>query len=587
MTEEHSPPEISVRFEPSGRVARVAPGTTLLAAAAWADVPVASTCGGFGTCGECRVRILEGRAPVADEDRDLLSPGLIGEGWRLACRHSLHGDATCAVDPLPSHPRAAVEGLRRAIVVEPLVRVEEAEGAPSVVHGSRVLAPWPSASRAPLGVAFDLGTTTAAAVLVDLADGRDLARASRVNRQASVGADVITRAAYAHDGPEATRTLQGMAVGTLNELVDALCREAGASPTDVFEAVVTGNAIMLHLLVGMDPHPLAVAPFRTLFREPRDLEASELGLAIHPRGRVVTFPLVGAYAGGDTVAGLHATGVVRGEAPGLLVDLGTNTEVAVGWGGSVVVASAPAGPAFEGAGIRRGSPAVPGAVAHVEVVAGGAGALRRPSGAEVRPARSGLPSDGPPDDLRLDVIGELRPTGICGTGLVDLLAELRRVGLLDATGRLASAAEAPGHPLSHRLATVGSRRSFRVTGEIVVSQGDIRELQAAVAAVAAAVRIVLHHAELRPEDLADVFLAGSFGAALDPTSARALGLVPEVDPSVVRSVGNAALEGARAALLSFREREAAFQIPDHAEYVELSGHPLFNDAFLEAMAFPG
>jgi uncharacterized 2Fe-2S/4Fe-4S cluster protein (DUF4445 family) len=586
MTREGRTPEIAVRFAPSGRVAQVSPGTTLLAAAAWAGVPIPSTCGGSGTCGECRAHILEGDAPVSDEDRELLSPALLGEGWRLACRHSLRADVTCAVDPLPSHPRAAVEGLRRAIVVEPLVRVEDAEGAPAVVHGSRVLAPWPSAFRAPLGVAFDLGTTTAAGVLVDLADGRDLARASRVNRQVSVGADVITRAAYAHAGAAATGALQDMALGTLNELVEVLCRAAGTSPTDIFEAVVTGNAIMLHLLLGMDPHPLAVAPFRTLFRESRDMEASELGLAIHPRGRVVTFPLVGAYAGGDTVAGLHATEVVRGEAPGLLVDLGTNTEVAVGWRGRVVVASAPAGPAFEGAGIRRGSPAVPGAIAHVEVTTGG-GASRPEVGAEVRPARSGLSSGGPPAELRLDVIDDLPPVGICGTGLVDLLAELRRVGLLDATGRLASAEETPRHPLTPRLATVGSQRAFRVTEEIVVSQGDVRELQAAVAAVAAAVRIVLHHAELRPEDLADVFLAGSFGAALDPASARALGLVPEVDPTVVRSVGNAALEGARAALLSFREREAAFQIPDHAEYVELSGHPLFNDAFLEAMAFPG
>lgn len=560
MTEKH-PPEICVRFEPSRLVARVLPGTTLLAAAAWAGVPVPSTCGGSGTCGECRVRVLEGEAPISGQDREHLSPKLIEDGWRLACGFAPRSDLACAVQAAPAHPRAAVEGLRRPIVLEPMVRVEKAgEGHLVAVHGSRVLAPWPSGSRAPLGLALDLGTTTVAGVLVDLSDGRDLARGSRVNRQLSVGADVITRAAYAHGGPEATRTLQDMALETLNELVEALWREAGAAATDALEAVVTGNAIMLHLLVGVDPHPLAVAPFRPLFREAREAEASELGLAIHPRGRVATFPLVGAYAGGDTVAGLHATDVVRGEAPALLVDLGTNTEVAVGWGGRVVVASAPAGPAFEGAGIRQGCPAVPGAVAHVEVT---------------------------PDDLQLDVVGDVPPVGICGTGLVDVLAELRRAGLLDAAGRLASREETPRHALAHRLTTVGGQRAFRVTEEIAVSQGDVRTLQAAVAAVAAAIRIVLRHAELQPKDLADVFLAGSFGAALDPLSARALGLVPAVDPALVRSVGNAALEGARAALLSFREREVAFQIPGHAEYVELSGHPLFNDAFLEAMEFPG
>lgn len=554
--------EVAVHFEPSGPVTHVLPGTTLLAVAAWAGVPAASTCGGSGTCGECRVRVLEGEAPVTKEDLELLSPALLEEGWRLSCCLVVCSDLHCAVPPPAFYPRAAVDGLRRAIALEPVVRVDrgmEGEGAFALFHGSHILAPWSPGGRAPLGVALDLGTTTAAGVLADLADGRELARGSRVNLQVSVGADVVTRAGYAHDGPEATRTLRDMAVDTLNELVEALCREAGAATTDVVEAVVTGNAIMLHLLVGVDPHPLAVAPFRPVFRESRDLEAREVGLEVHRWGRLVTFPLIGAYAGGDTVAGLHATEVVRGEAPGLLVDLGTNTEVAVGWGGRVVVASAPAGPAFEGAGIRHGCSAVPGAIAHVKVAGG---------------------------DVSLDVIGDVPPTGICGTGLVDVLSELRREGLLDAAGRLASAEQTPHHPLARRLAKVEGRRTFRLAEGITVSQGDIREIQAAVAAVAAAFRIVLRHAGLQAGDLADVFLAGSFGAELDPLSARSLGLVPPVDPALVRSVGNAALEGAREALLSFREREIAFQIPGRAEYVELSGHPLFNDAFLEAMTFP-
>lgn len=566
-----------MRFQPSGREARVASGTTLLAAAHWAATGVDSTCGGYGTCGLCRVRILEGDVPASPGDSQHISAEELADGWRLACRAQLEGDVVCQVPAAAEYPRSVVEGMGRAIAVEPRLRIEELEpgdeggAAKAIVCGDRQLDVIAGDREPrPHGVAFDLGTTTVAGALVDLIDGTVSAAASTANRQLAAGADVISRAAYARSRPGGPLELQGMAVDTLNELIAKLCVAAGASPADIYECVVAGNSIMLHLLFGVDPHPLAVAPFETVFREPLDVATADLRvdtdaedrrgpqLAIHPQARLQSFPLIGAYAGGDTVAGLHATDLVRGDRPRLLIDLGTNTEVALGWDGRVVVASAPAGPAFEGAGVRCGMPAVEGAIARVRL---------RPQ-------------------VQLESIGEGLPLGICGSGLVDAVAELRWAGLLDRSGRLGSAEQLEGDPLSDRLEEFDGAQAFRLADGIYIGQRDIRELQSAIAAVAAAVRIVLDQAGVEPQELADVYLAGSFGAALDPGSARTLGLVPRVSESVVRGVGNAAIEGAKAALLSFRERQVAFQIPFHTEYVELSAHPDFNETFMALLTFP-
>ncbi len=555
----------------------MAPGTTLLAAAHWAGTPVDSTCGGYGTCGLCRVRVLEGGVPASLEDSQHISEDELADGWRLACRVELEGDVVCQVPAPAEHPRSVVEGIQRPIVVEPRVRIEELESgdaggvAKAIVCGSRQLDVI-TGDRVPrpYGIAFDLGTTTVAGALVDLTDGTVAAAASIVNRQGTAGADVISRAAYARSRPGGALELQGMAVDTLNQLAAELSVAAGVFPGNVYECVVAGNSIMLHLLLGVDPYPLSVAPFETVFCEPLDVAAADLRLdteakdrrgpqlAVHPQARLQSFPMIGAYAGGDTVAGLHATDLVRGDRPRLLIDLGTNTEVALGWDGRVVVASAPAGPAFEGGGVRCGMPAVEGAIARVRL----------------RP------------DVELEVIGDRTPRGDCGSGLVDAVSELRRAGLLDRSGRLGSADELAGNPLADRLVEIDGARAFRLADGIYIGQHDIRELQSAIAAVAAAVRIVLGHEKVEPHELADVYLAGSFGAALDPRSARSLGLVPAVSVNVVRSAGNAAIEGAKAALISFREREVAFQIPFHTEYVELSAHPDFNHAFMALLTFP-
>jgi uncharacterized 2Fe-2S/4Fe-4S cluster protein (DUF4445 family) len=553
-------PKFRARFQPSGREVFTASGTTLLEAAAWADVEIDSSCSGYGTCGLCRVQ-LQGELPASASDREQLTESDLAGGWRLACQAVIEEDIVCHVPAAADHPRSLVEGIQRRIAVEPRVRLEQTDDgeATDIVCGDHQLDTHRGgAAPRPYGLAFDLGTTTVAGALVDLMDGTVVATASVLNRQATLGADVISRAAYAHSHPDGVSELQGRAIDTLNELAEGLCGEAGVAPENVYESVVAGNTIMLHILIGEDPFPLAVAPFEPAFREAQDVGAADLRIAIHPRGRLQTYPIIGTYAGGDTVAGLHATDIVRSDRPRLFIDIGTNTEVALGCDGRVVVASAPAGPAFEGGGVRCGMAAVQGAIARLKL------------GSEVD----------------LEVIGGGRPRGICGTGLIDAVAELRRTGLLSPDGRLAAADDAPGHPLANRLVTVDGVRAFRIADDLYIGQRDIRELQSAIAAVAAAVRIVMEEEELAAEDLAEVFLAGSFGAALDAAAARTLGLVPPVSEDGVCNVGNAAIEGAKAALISFRERQIAFQIPSRAEYVELSAHPKFNDMFLAAMTLP-
>jgi uncharacterized 2Fe-2S/4Fe-4S cluster protein (DUF4445 family) len=334
------------------------------------------------------------------------------------------------------------------------------------------------------------------------------------------------------------------------------------APEAVVEMVVVGNATMLHLLLGVDPRSIAVSPFVATFLEPQDLRAAEVGVEIHPDGRVVLFPSIGAYVGADVVADVVATGLAREERQRLLVDVGTNGEIVCGSARRLVATAAPAGPAFEGGHILHGMRATEGAIEGVV-----------------------LNEDG----VRLQVIGgDVEPRGICGSGLVDAVAQLRRVGLLQENGILRSRDEAvlSEHPLAERLVDRDGIRAFALTDVVVLTQLDIRELQSAKGAIATGIEVAMHALETRPADLEEVLLAGSFGTYIDPESARVIGLVPPVPVERIRAVGNTASEGAKMALVSFREREMAFELPHLVEYLELSGAADFNERFIRNLAFP-
>ena len=417
-------------------------------------------------------------------------------------------------------------------------------------------------------LAFDLGTTTVVATLLDLETGTPVAVTSMLNKQQPYGGDVITRISATMLDPETLPRLQEAAAATLRELAAEVCAEGGVEPDHVYEVALAGNATMTALILGIDPEPIGVAPFVMSSATFPEVSAADLGLAVHPRARAFVFPSLGAYVGGDIVAGMLATGMDRDKRTRLFIDVGTNCEIVLSDGDTIVSTAAPAGPAFEGGAIRCGMRAADGAIEVVKLT----------------------------DTVELGVIGDVEPRGLCGSGLVDVVSELVRVGLLDSSGRFIpeeqAAALAPG--LADRLTMIGKERVFVLHRPapdappdecIVLSQRDVRELQFAKAAISTGWSLLLDQLGLEPGDVQQVLLAGSFGSYLSPGAAVRIGLVPTLPVLRIVSAGNVAGEGAKMVLLSVRERAGAAALLEEVTYVELSDRPDFNDRFVEQLAF--
>ncbi|OQY82134.1 MAG: hypothetical protein B6D41_18510, partial [Chloroflexi bacterium UTCFX4] len=419
------------------------------------------------------------------------------------------------------------------------------------------------------GIAVDIGTTSVVCAIVNLNTGAVEAVKSDLNRQAPFGADVISRVSHTMLEPDGLAQLQARIVETLNDLLAQLTAQSGIARENIYEAVIVGNATMLHLLLGIDPEPISVAPFIPAISQPITFRAVDVGLELHPEARVSTLPHLGAYVGADIVAGILATGLTRNKDGKLrlLIDVGTNGEIVLGSVNRTLSTAAPAGPAFEGAQIKNGMRASDGAIEGVKITEQG--------------------------EVILQIIGgNVTPIGIAGSGLVDGVAEMYRAGIVDASGRMIRVEDARGtlpDALVERLVTIDGVRAFRLSdaaSNIVLTQQDIRALQFAKGSIAAGVEVLMQQMGVTANDLREVLLAGSFGSYINPASARTIGLVPWVAVEKIVAVGNSAGEGAKIALLSFREREAANRIPEFIEYVELSGRAEFNDIFMDTLAFP-
>jgi uncharacterized 2Fe-2S/4Fe-4S cluster protein (DUF4445 family) len=598
--------KLEVLYRPFDKTTRVPPGTTLFSAAHWIGLPIDSTCGGRGTCGKCKVQVLQGGLEVTAADRKQLRPGELEAGWRLSCQAKVYEDTTVTVPELLRVPKAATMGVNRLVLLDPNVRkvfveltepdledqrsdIERlrdaltAEGfdmkadlrvlrtlpgllrsaefkVTAVLGGDQLIAVEAGDTRdESYGVAFDLGTTTVVGTLMNLRTGMAEAVRSTLNGQAPFGADVISRISHGMQGDEAKAELREAIQRTMNTVLQELYEAAGVVRERVYETVVVGNATMLHLLLGIDATPISMMPFTPAFREPLYLPAREVGLDIHPGGYVQTLPVIGAYVGADIVAGVVATGLAREDKLRVFVDVGTNGEIVLGSVKRVLCTAAPAGPAFEGSQIRCGMRATDGAIEGVTLS----------------------------DQIELQVIGgDIAPKGICGSGLVDTVAQLRLVGLLDAGGKMRSREEVPEHPLSDRLITIEGVRAFLLAENVYLSQRDVRELQFGKGSIATGIKVLMDVMGVTVADLDEVLLGGSFGSYLNPESAKIIGLVPPVDVDRILSVGNTAGEGAKMSLLSFRERQIAFELPDKIEYIELSGRSDFNDSFISVLAFP-
>ncbi len=605
---------VRLQFLPDGAEVRVPSGTPVFDAASWNGIAIDSTCGGYGTCKKCKVRVVSGELPVGPIDPRAFTQDELDDGWRLACRAAARTDLVVEVPPLQTRPKAALAGVGRHVILRPSVQkrhivLEEPTLEDQRPDLKRILDAIDDLEpTAPLGVlrelggvlrssgfdvtavvvdeelidlepgdttsrryaiAYDLGTTTVVATLLDLESGQPLAVRSMLNRQQPFGADVITRISATMMEPEALGKLRERAHETFAELTAEVCEEAGVEPREVYEITVCGNQTMTQLALGIDPEPLSMAPFVVTTNSFPGIRAADFGVSVHPRAHAFVFPSLGAYVGGDIVAGMLATGMTRDQRLRLFIDVGTNSEIALGSNERVLATAAPAGPAFEAAQIKCGMRAADGAIEGVKI-------------------------DG--DELRLQVIGDVAPVGMCGSGLVDVVSELVHNGLVDHSGRFIDPeAASVSHPvLAERFATIGKERIFileaRGSGpedSVFISQRDIRELQFAKASIATGWQILLSDLGVEPDEIQQVLLAGSFGAYLTPLSAVRIGLVPRLALPRIVSAGNVAGEGAKIAALSARERAEANSILREVQYVELSGRSDFNDLFIDQLAFPG
>ncbi|MEI9907620.1 MAG: ASKHA domain-containing protein [Actinomycetota bacterium] len=597
------------------RTVTVPTGVSAFDAASWNGIAIDSTCGGYGTCKKCKIKVTTGDVPPSKLDSRAFTTAEIADGWRLACLVRTTTDISIDVPPLTTRPKAATVGVGRQVILRPAVqkryvelieptlqdqrtditRVLDAIDDIEAVISLRALQELPTALRNSnfkvtavfvdqdligfengdttalrYGIAYDLGTTTVVATLLDLNTGTPMAVKSMLNKQQPFGADVITRISATMMDSTALDKLRSLAQETLQQLTQEVCAEAGIEAQNVYEVAVAGNATMTQIILGIAPEPLGVAPFIMASAEYSGILASDLGIAIHPGAKAEILPSLGAYVGGDIIAGALASGMDRDKRFRLFIDVGTNCEIVLGNGEKILATAAPAGPAFEAASIRCGVRAAAGAIETVKIVDG---------------------------ELVIGTIDDVPAIGICGSGLVDACAVLVQVGLLDHSGRFVSDEKAKeiSPNLAHLLMDRENERVFVLAwrGEVgdlndcvYLTQRDVRELQFAKAAIATGWALLLEEFGIAEKEIQQVLLAGSFGSYLTPASAIKIGLVPKLSVLRIVSAGNVAGEGAKMVLLSAQERHGASALLEEIDYVELSDRADFNDKFVERLAFP-
>ncbi len=609
------------------RTLALPPNTSILKSAHAASIEITATCGGRGRCTSCRVKFVAGTIPpptIMDEIQ--LGNDLVREGYRLSCQCVPSEAVTVQVAP-PLEERAFQilgagpgvvgmgrvtldSGIRKQVVKVSLPREEHhqisdleqlaaALGVTPTDVGLAVLQGLPAALRddpagvtvttfAPpggrgservvavergdtagmkFGLAVDIGTTSVVSTLIELDSGEQLASVSSLNPQAVFGGDLMSRIAFAQFDPGNLRKLHTRIIGLLNRHIEETCRQSGVLAKWIYKVVVVGNTCMHHLLLGIDPSFVGLAPYAPVMRHALVLPARELFLKVAPEARVCLLPLVAGFVGADAVAVALATRIYEGAAIRIAVDIGTNGEVILGSRDRLWACSAPAGPALEGAQIRHGMRGALGAIDRVTV----------------------------DDDIHVHTIGEADPLGICGSGLIDLLAGLLDTGVIDWTGLIrVEAREALPPKLRERVVMRGEERQVIVLRpgeagarqEVVLTQDDVRQVQLAKGAIASGVAMLQHVASVSDETVAELMLAGGFGNYVSISSALRIGLIPPLPKEKIRYVGNAASLGAQLCLVSETERQRAESVAARIEHVSLAAHPDFERIFVDAMNFP-
>jgi len=602
---------LKVRVLPLGRDLNLKAHTNLREALIEAGIPFESPCGGQGTCLKCKVQISGISNRITELEREKLSAKELHDGWRLACQVTVEmpgevhlpeveplrakasltllgeemplcpnvyhrhfeldkptiGDQRADWDRLAEHLQISEPAPPKAdltLLQEIPDKLREGDFKGEVILvGNKVVDLEPTGSTEDmLGVALDIGTTTIAAGLVDLGTGRIIALDAEMNPQINFGADVVSRILFTRRSPEKRKLLHEGLIKGLNRLLLRMCRMSGKKRERIFEATLVGNTTMLHFLLGLDAVHIALSPYVGVLNQALCIPAKEIGLQIHPRGKLYILPSIASFVGADTVAVILATKLYKATEPNLAVDIGTNGEVMLATGNNILAASTAAGPAFEGSRIKFGMCAAKGAISSFQAT----------------------PS------VDYTVIGNSPPRGISGSGLIDLVAELFRVGILDRTGRMLLPSQAVSSlptELAQRLRVRDGERGFIVVKdggkEIVITQPDVRELQLAKGAIRAGIELLMKEAGVNISDVQQILLSGVFGNYINRQKALTLGLFPPFPVDRIHFVGNAAMGGALRALLNLEERQQAEEIATQVSYVELAGRIDFDETFMRCL----
>jgi len=626
----------AVVFAPSGRSGRVTAGTTVLEAARTLGVDLDTVCGGRGICGRCQVVVGVGEFPkwgVTVTPEHVTPPGPLeqdyrgrrplADGRRLGCAVGIVGDAVIDV---PSDSQIHRQVVRKGVTIDDLVldpivslhyvevpepaleddsssafdrivdEVERAWGITSLspafvtlnrlhhaltaqdgrltvaVRDGEVVNIWPGFVDQIVGVAIDLGSTTIAAHLVDLLGGQVLAADGRMNPQIRFGEDLMSRVSYAMMNPGGATALTAAVQFELDALVTSLLDEAGLDHTLVMDVVLVGNPIMHHLALGIDPAPLGQSPFMLAVASSLELPSSAIGIRC-PAARLYVAPCIAGHVGGDMAAAILSEGPHRSDVWQLLIDIGTNAEIVVGNRHGLWAASSPTGPAFEGAQLSCGQRATAGAIERVRI---------DPTTYEPRYKVIGIDAWSDDPDFP-HASASLQITGVCGSGIVEAIAELFLVGVIDADGAIRGERAVA----TDRVVADGRTFSYvlrRGEPELRITQADVRAIQLAKAALRAGIDLLLEHAQIAEVD--DIRLAGAFGAHIDPYHAMVLGLIPDAPLDAVRAVGNAAGSGAVRALVSRAQRREMEEVVGRVVKIETATEPRFQEHFVDALAFP-
>ncbi|MFH1489039.1 MAG: ASKHA domain-containing protein [Pseudomonadota bacterium] len=604
---------------PYGIWLRVRRGVTVWEALKKTDIELEGDCGGLGTCGKCKIRVITAIGPPSPEAREHFGSDELERGIRLACRTRIkkdlvihtetddhetelyqilkYGDVpSVEIDPLVKKQKTILnppslesdlsdvgrikEALGRAyrsMAVSPgcLVnlyhdlRATKFQGA-AVLGDNRILA-WEPLEKADrqYGLTFDLGTSTLVAKLIDLGNGQEMTVASRLNSQTRYGSDVISRIQYVLDHPKGLADMKGRLLSDLNLLIRNISEVSNVNPDEIFSTVIAGNTTMQHFLLGLNPAGIAEAPFSPVVTEGIILEARDVGLPLYPEGLVFVLPAKSGYIGGDLIGFILASGAAdQTDRLVLGLDFGTNGEIFLGNGERMFTCSAAAGPALEGARITHGMIGKTGAIEGVRFEENG---------------------------FSYRVIGNVPPKGLCGSGLVDLVALLLHHDLIDPEGLMRPPPYREKDDFISRLKIQEGKEVYdfllassseSMDGRtIFLTQQDVREVQLAKGAIAAGTKMLMDMMGASIRDIDEICLAGALGNYIHPLSAMRVGLLPRVDPLIINPMGNAASTGAKLALLSEEHWRKASEISRFVEHVELSSHPAFLENFVREMDF--